>query len=409
MTAEAAAPVPPDTAPPRPLRFPGAVVLALCGLVLAAAATTVVLHDPTEEPISGDQASFVLQALSLQGGNLSYDVNDQQSWLELGWEPQPRGLFVQHRGDGWAFAKPYGYSVLLAPAIELGGARGISAVGAALLLAYAWCWFAIGRSRWGPVGAAVVATSATVASNAWLMAFPAHADLFVAVLVGTAVLGSVRLLFGRPVTGAPTPTVPLSPTAALVWACVATGATAFLVTEKLPALVAVGPLLLLALWRTPVRTRLAAVGVGAALLVLTVLPYLYYSDGSSWNAYGGDRYYAPSVTPWSGGTDDDLVAWHTADSMSPGRVVDQIAAPVGRPRLGLSHLRRRPAHRCPHLPTGGRCVGSGQRWWPLSGTGAGGDRSPRGRVIGARTPTATCGPPCSWLRPAASSPTPGCT
>src|SRR3546814_4534723 len=88
------------------------------GIVLAGAALRVAMHDPTSEPVSGDQASFVYQALSLRGGDLSYDADDQARWLELGWADQPHGLFVQQRGDGWAFAKPLGYSVLLARSEE---------------------------------------------------------------------------------------------------------------------------------------------------------------------------------------------------------------------------------------------------------------------------------------------------
>ena len=318
-------------------RWLGLVALVFCALVVGGAALRVAVNDPTDQPLSGDQAAFTLQALSLAGGNLSYDTEDQQAWLELGWEPQPRGLFVQKRDEGWAFAKPYGYSVLLAPFIEVFGATGISLVGAGLLLAYAGCWYAIGRTRWGPAGAALVATAASVTSNAWLMAFPAHADLFVAVLVGLAALGSVRLLFGPPVpadaSAVPTDDAPgpgvLSAGWTMAWAGLAAAAAGMLVTEKLPALVAVGPLLAVALWRSPWRARIVAVGVGVVVVALSVLPYLYYSDGASWNAYGGDRYYAPSITPWSGGTEADLVPWHTADSMSPSRVLDGITDPSG--------------------------------------------------------------------------------
>ena len=330
MTVAAAAPTPTPSIEEATRRWPGLVVLAFCALVVGGAALRVAVNDPTDQPLSGDQAAFTLQALSIAGGNLSYDTEDQEAWLELGWESQPRGLFVQKRDEGWAFAKPYGYSLLLAPFIELAGATGISLVGAGLLLAYAGCWYAIGRTRWGPVGAALVATAASVTSNAWLMAFPAHADLFVAVLVGLVALGAVRLLFGG---AAPTAggagRVELPPGWTLAWACVAAAAAGMLVTEKLPALVAVGPLLAVALWRAPRRSQVVALAVGAVVVAVSVLPYLYYSDGASWNAYGGDRYYAPSITPWSGGTEADLVPWHTADSMSPRRVLDGITDPSG--------------------------------------------------------------------------------
>jgi hypothetical protein len=290
------------------------LLVVACGLLLAGAALRVAVHDPTDLPVSGDQASFTYQALSLLGGDLAYDASDQARWLELGWSDQPHGLFVQRRDDGWAFAKPLGYSVLLAPAIEVAGARGISIVGAGLLLAYAACWYGIGRLRWDRPGASVVATVATVASHAWFFGFPAHADLLVAVLVGLAALGATR--------AARRPTDPSPP-----WLVLAAMAAGLLVTEKLPALVAIGPLLAVAVARSAWRTRALAAAAGAVVVAASLVPYLFYSDGASWSAYGGDRYYAIATTPWSGGTDADLTPWQTRDSLSPGFILDSLTDP----------------------------------------------------------------------------------
>ena len=298
-----------------------ALVVALCLLVLGGAALRIAMHDPTSEPVSGDQASFVYQALSLQGGNLSYDASDQERWLDLGWADQPHGLFLQEREDGWAFAKPLGYSVLLAPAVAVLGAHGITLVGAALLLAYAGCWYATARLRWDAVTSLAVATAASVASHAWLYGFPAHADLFVAVLVGVAALAAARVAWPRATEASRRAVDP--------WLVAAAVACALLITEKPPALVAVGPLVVLAALRRPWVARLAATGVAAVVLVLSIAPYLYYSDGASWSAYGGDRYYALSSTPWSGGTKADLTAWRTRDSLSPGYVLDRVVDPSG--------------------------------------------------------------------------------
>lgn len=104
-------------------------------------------------------------------------------------------------------------------------------------------------------------------------------------------------------------------------------AAAALVTEKPPALVALGPLLVLAAWRCPGRTRALAAGAGAVVLGLSILPYLHYSGGESWSAYGGQRYYAPSTTPWSGGTEADLVPWRTGEVLDPGFVADRLLPP----------------------------------------------------------------------------------
>lgn len=293
----------------------GRVLLVVCGLILAAAAGRVAVHDPTDLPVSGDQASFTYQGLSLLGGDLSYDAADQARWEDLGWQDQPHGLFVQRSDDGWAFAKPLGYSLLLAPALGAAGAQGISLVGAGLLLAYAGCWYGLGRLRWDRPAAAVVATTATVASHAWFFGFPAHADLFVAVLVGLAALGAARVAW-RPAG------------ASGGWLTLAAMATGLLVTEKLPALIALAPLLAVAFVRASWRARALAAVAGVAVVVVSVLPYLNYSDGASWSAYGGDRYYAISGTPWSGGTVDDLTPWQTRDSLSPSFVLDSITHPA---------------------------------------------------------------------------------
>lgn len=327
-------------------------VLGVCALALAAALVRVVFHDPTDQPVTGDQASFTYQALSLRGGDLAYDASDQARWVDLGWQEQPSGLFVQRRDDGWAFAKPLGYSVLLAPALALAGARGISLVGAGLLLAYAACWYSIGRMRWDRASAAAVTTAATVASHAWFFAFPAHADLFVAVLVGVAALGAARVIADPQ-------------RSATAWMALAAVGSALLITEKLPALVALAPLLAIALVRAPTRARVIAGALGIVVTALSVLPYLYYSDGSSWSAYGGDRYYALTTTPWSGGDDADLIPWRTRDALTPGFVLDAVTDPSDElPSATLTYAVGRHTGVATFLPIAPALAGAAALgWW----------------------------------------------
>src|SRR5690606_19774117 len=101
--------------------------------------------------------------------------------------------------------------------------------------------------------------------------------------VGVAALAAARVAWPRAATATRT----VDP-----WLIVAAVACALLVTEKPPALVAVGPLVVLAALRRPWATRLVAAGVAVVVVAVSVAPYLYYSDGASWSAYGGDRYYA---------------------------------------------------------------------------------------------------------------------
>ena len=85
------------------------------------------------------------------------------------------------------------------------------------------------------------------------------------------------------------------------WVLVAAAAAGLLATEKVPALLALLPLLAVTAIRTPRRTALVGAAVLVAVAALSTLPYLYYSDGTSWSAYGGDRYYTLARPPWAGG------------------------------------------------------------------------------------------------------------
>jgi hypothetical protein len=48
------------------------------------------------------------------------------------------------------------------------------------------------------------------------------------------------------------------------------------------------------------RQRTLAVAVFAGALALCVWPYLHYSDGRSWNGYGGERYFSGERQPFTG-------------------------------------------------------------------------------------------------------------
>lgn len=286
-------------------------LLALCVVGLAVVLIRVASHDPTHLQVRGDEAAFVYSALSLQGGDLSYDAADHARWVALGWDDQPRGLFLQRRADGWAFAKPYGYSVLLAAPLALVGLRAVSLVGALLVAAYAGLWYAGARLRWDASTSAIVAVTATAGSHAWFYGFPAHADLFVADLVGLVVVCGLRARWRHEAT-------------ALLVAVIAAG---LLVTEKVPAFLALLPFLAVAGQHLAIRVKLAA---GVALVVIvaaSVVPYLHYSDGRSWSAYGGERYYAPGVTPWSGGSEADVTRMSTDEVITVRSALEHIRNP----------------------------------------------------------------------------------
>ena len=293
-------------------RHPWSTVMAVAAIgAVCFAATRVAVHDPATLDVRGDEASFVYSALSLRGGDLAYGQRDQERWLDLDWAEQPHGLFLQRYGEGWAFAKPYGFSALLMLPVAAAGLRGVSYVGAALVLGYAGCWYAAGRHRWDRSTALAVAATATVASHAWFYGFPAHADLFVAVLVGAAAVGGLRARM-------------LGDGAALLVAAAAVG---LLTTEKVVAAAALLPALAVAASRCTRAFRVGAILVAALVAGASMAPYLHYSEGRSWSAYGGERYYAPDVTPWSGGRTSDLVRWRTDRLETPSYALERLTNP----------------------------------------------------------------------------------
>jgi hypothetical protein len=303
--------------------LPTCVAAVLALVILIGAILLIISVDPADNRLAGDEASFVMNALSLEGGNLSYDAEDHERWLDLGWTDQPAGLFLRQNEHGWAFAKPYGYSVALSPAIAVFGLRGVTVVGALLVIAYAACWFLLGRLRWSTAVSAIVSVAATIFSNVWFYAFPAHADLFVATLVGVVALGSA---YAR-VRGS----------SGLYF--VAAVAAGLLIEEKVPALLSLLPLLVVGAWRFSRRTQLIAAGLFIVVAVLSVAPNLYYSDGQSWSAYGGDRYYAGGPTPWSGGSSSDLIPLTSGELVTPGYVLERLRHPSGDlPEAASSYL-----------------------------------------------------------------------
>jgi hypothetical protein len=286
-----------------------AVVVA--GVAVAVVASAVAFG-PDDRLVQGDEASYVLSALSLRDGDLSYDAVDQARWDELGFrDPTPTGLYLQSFSGGYAVAKPIGYSIMLSPFLWLFGLSGIRYAGLLLLFAYGSCWYFLGVLRWSRSAAFLVAVVASVASHAWYFAFPAMADLFVASLVGIVAVGCSRsVLVGQ-----------------RFWLLAAAAGAGLLVTEKIPALLAMSPILAVAVTYASWRMRAASIAAFVVVAVISVAPFLYYSDGTSWSPYGGVRYYAQSATPFNGGTIDDLQRISTDEKLSLPFVAERLTSP----------------------------------------------------------------------------------
>jgi hypothetical protein len=236
----------------------------------------------------GDSASYLLQAESLgfAGHNLSYDAKDSEYFRSFGWAQVPYGLFVQKNDDGWAFAKPYGYSVVLTPFIRAFGPRyGVSLANLSLLSSLGVLGWATLRRRYdGPIVPLVLGTF-LFASPFIFYTFHIYVEVFWASLVMATLYALARAAEDR----------------SLRWALAGAVLAGFLVSEKVPALTLILPLTIVVICRLPTWPKRAAVTAAAATtLVIACVPYLTYSDGASWNPYGGDRYYVSSQVPFDG-------------------------------------------------------------------------------------------------------------
>ena len=146
-------------------------------------------HDYRDATLVGDQASQLMQAVSLaHGGNLSYDDADLRNYADATWRVryrEPAGLLFQRHGDGWAFAKPYGYSLVVAPFLRvLGPTHGVAVANTLLLLAVLAVCLALLRLRLRRPGGAAHRRALVLVSNVVPYAYVLYVELFTALVVG---------------------------------------------------------------------------------------------------------------------------------------------------------------------------------------------------------------------------------
>jgi len=290
---------------------------ALVALVTAHACWGTVRNDYRDSTLVGDQASQLLQAVSLaRGGNLGYDATDLRHYADATWRVhyrQPVGLLFQRDGSGWAAAKPYGYSALVAPFLAaLGPTRGVAVANTLLLLAVLSVAIALLRLRLAGPAVPLAAAALVFASDVVPYAYVLYVELFTALVVGLAAYGFLRALRDR------TRWPMLLGFAALGLA----------VAEKGPLLVAIGPLAVVALWgQAGWRARLAPVALGAVVFGLAIVPYLSTSHGASYTPYGGQRYATASgAVPFSDppAGPDRYQRVHTDDTVTVHFVITQL-------------------------------------------------------------------------------------
>lgn len=300
-------------------------------------------NDFREHPIAGDQSAFLMQAQSLAraGHDLVFDEADFERFAALGWFQEPIGLFFQRYDDGWAFAKPYGYSLMAAPALVVfNDVQGMAMTNAFLLFALVVVALVVLRTRYtGPV-VPLVAGSFYLLAQPYLYGYVLHSELFLALLSAVA-LGFVLWYWRSGNFG---------------FAVLAFVVMAFAVTEKPPMLALFVPVAALVLveqrgW----GRRTALVAVGACVWAVAVVPYLVYSNGATWNPYSGDRYYAKSAVPFDGREDHEPGDWTRAqreEYFEIGVIEKAVSDPGARIEAALYYFVGRHTGLLVFLPTG---------------------------------------------------------
>lgn len=250
----------------------------LVTLTLVALVSTVT-WDQTTQPTTGDENSYIMQALSLAGDghNMSYDSADTARWQALGltWSPEPVGIYVRPVDDGFLAAKPYAYPLYLAPFIAVAGfSTGLAIGNALLLLAVVVLAVAIMRTTMTGPGVPMLVSAFTFAGALYLYSYAVSVELLFAAITAVAVLGYVRWFATR----------------RFAWAIPAFVAVGVMAAEKPPSALALAVPGVVVLWHTRRwLPRVIAPALVVVTFVLAVSPWLYYSGGSSYSPYETPR------------------------------------------------------------------------------------------------------------------------
>lgn len=308
------------------------LVWAVLGIAVLVATIQIATFDLRSRPLVGDEASHVLQTLSLAyDGNLSYDMGDLDRFEAMEWPGarRPNGVFFQHNEDGWAFSKPYGWSLSAAPLVRLFGPfPGFGLTSASLFLVVVAAAFGIGR-RAGRYGAAFGVAS-VVGSVTWLYGFTAHTEMFLAAVISATTFCIVQY----------------RETSRVAWLITASILSGFAISEKPLFVVGLAPILIVLTWKRGWRHVVIGGATAAAGFLLAIVPYLYYSDGASWNPYAVDRYYrsdgALPFTPEAPPFTAYRLMTEAAENFSPSVILDRATRDPGEraEAFGLSIVGR---------------------------------------------------------------------
>jgi len=269
--------------------------LAICSiLILGIAVLGLITFKRTGHPTTGDENSYLLQALSLYPGdfNFSFDENDVARWQDAGFEySRANGYFAQLSKDSVYFGKPFTYSFLAGISFSIFGMNlGFSLLNLVFLFLSIGASYKFAKSVIGSTSHAALASLTFVSFTGlpfYLFAASVEAWWFTQIML---VLYLTRAYWEPQSVERGQPRLP---NVQLACAYLLLGN---LTAEKPPlGLLAVVGVTVLT-FRKPRQLRSLLVRISASTLGLfaTIAPILYYSRGRNWSPYGSPRIYIKS-------------------------------------------------------------------------------------------------------------------
>lgn len=247
---------------------------------------TVAVFDPGDWPYTvGDEGVYSMQAQSLAFDfDRRYEASDYRRFLDTtGKVPDPLILQSTDRGATLVYAKPFFYSLYLAPFVRLAPERGPIVANLLLLIFAALLLECLLRERVGADGPLVAALllffSVTFGHVFWV-----HADLFYLAVTALGLCCLDPWFEGaRPAPGR------LAAGGALL--AVAGAGRPFYLAVVAAVLLAAAPTL-----RRPWGRRSAAIVLGSAIALLAGSAWFHSASGGAWSPYVGERQGFSSAT-----------------------------------------------------------------------------------------------------------------
>lgn len=256
-------------------------------LVLAAAACT----RPGRNGAYMDQMAFLLQAMSFAHDlDFRYTPADRERFLKLGWETEPRGLFLRKFGDIYYFGKPVLYAVLCAPFVRFSPNTGPLVLNALLWAAIAGLTYVWLARYLPPVQASALSVLCWGATAIVFYVFVIHADMLIILLL-------TAFLFAGLTPFAPNRVSPDGPGVSVGRAVAAGILGGFMIYEKLPMCFFAASIL--ALWWVRSCRKAALIASLSLVLPLAALSGIHWLEDGHLSPYQGDRIYVSKADPFS--------------------------------------------------------------------------------------------------------------